>query len=283
MQGTTLLGLYQAAGKMGFKANGCEADIDALIEHGRPVILHILTKQNMEHYIVCYKYGDGKFLIGDPGAGLCEYTPAELDRLWVSKKCLVLEPTGDFVRKKDISARKTAWIKELVRADMALLIASVCIGVIVAGLGMVMAVFSQKLVDEVLPERDMQKLLLGIIFVTFLLLARTLISALRQRLLLKQGKDFNNRIIDFFYDRLLNLPKAFFDAHKIGDMTARLNDTRRIQSVIALIAGNSMIDVLVAIVSFGFLIYYSWQVGVIAMLCMPVFFFVICNVLKITW
>jgi ATP-binding cassette subfamily B protein len=30
MQGTTLLGLYQAAGKMGFKADGCEADIDAL-------------------------------------------------------------------------------------------------------------------------------------------------------------------------------------------------------------------------------------------------------------
>jgi ATP-binding cassette subfamily B protein len=93
--------------------------------------------------------------------------------------------------------------------------------------------------------------------------------------MLKQGQDFNNRIIDFFYDRLLNLPKPFFDTHKIGDMVARLNDTRRIQSVIAAIAGSTMIDVLVAIVSFGFLAYYSWQVALMSLLCMPVFFFVI--------
>ena len=38
-QGTTLLGLYQAANSIGFDAEGCEADINALIEHGDPVIL----------------------------------------------------------------------------------------------------------------------------------------------------------------------------------------------------------------------------------------------------
>lgn len=32
-QGTTLLGLYQAASKAGFTAEGCEADIQALIDH----------------------------------------------------------------------------------------------------------------------------------------------------------------------------------------------------------------------------------------------------------
>uniref|UniRef100_S0DGC4 Putative ATPbinding transport protein n=1 Tax=termite gut metagenome TaxID=433724 RepID=S0DGC4_9ZZZZ len=275
IQGTTLLGLYQAAGKMGFKAEGCEADMAALIEHGKPVILHILTEQKFEHYIVCYKYENGKFLIGDPAVGLSEYTPEELEKLWLSKKCLVLEPSENFVRKKDASTKKKTWIKNLVREDMPLLLTSIGIGIVVAGLGMVMAVFSQKLVDDVLPGRDTQKLLLGIIFVTFLLLVRTLIIALRQKLLLKQGKDFNNRIIDFFYDRLLNLPKPFFDTHKIGDMVARLNDTRRIQTVIATIAGNTMIDALVAVVSFGFLAYYSWQVGLIALLCMPVFFLVI--------
>lgn len=260
---------------MGFRAEGCEADVDALIEHGRPVILHVLTEQKTEHYIVCYKYENGKFIIGDPGAGLDEYTPAELEKRWVSKNCLVLEPSENFVGKSDISAKKRAWIKELVRADMPLLLTSVGIGIVVSILGMVMTVFSQKLVDEVLPERNTEKLLLGVIFVTFLLLARTLITALRQKLLLKQGKDFNNRIINFFYDRLLNLPKPFFDTHKIGDMVARLNDTRRIQTVIATIAGNTMIDALVALVSFGFLAYYSWQVGLIALCCMPVFFLVI--------
>jgi ATP-binding cassette subfamily B protein len=36
--GTTLLGLKQAAEKIGFDAEGCEADIPALLEHGQPVV-----------------------------------------------------------------------------------------------------------------------------------------------------------------------------------------------------------------------------------------------------
>ena len=32
--GTTMLGLYQCAKEIGFDAEGCEADTDALIEHG---------------------------------------------------------------------------------------------------------------------------------------------------------------------------------------------------------------------------------------------------------
>lgn len=38
-QGTTLLGLYQSANALGFKAEGNEADIPSLIEHGKPVIV----------------------------------------------------------------------------------------------------------------------------------------------------------------------------------------------------------------------------------------------------
>jgi ABC-type bacteriocin/lantibiotic exporter with double-glycine peptidase domain len=52
--GTTLLGLYQAATSLGFKAEGCEADIAALYEHPSPVILHVLIENKLEHYVVCY-------------------------------------------------------------------------------------------------------------------------------------------------------------------------------------------------------------------------------------
>ncbi|WP_281386117.1 cysteine peptidase family C39 domain-containing protein [Hyunsoonleella aquatilis] len=37
-QGTTLLGLYQAANSIGFTAEGNEADVQALIDHNAPVI-----------------------------------------------------------------------------------------------------------------------------------------------------------------------------------------------------------------------------------------------------
>ena len=46
-QGTTLLGLYQAAGQVGFDAKGCETDILSLKEHGSPVILHLVLDGNL--------------------------------------------------------------------------------------------------------------------------------------------------------------------------------------------------------------------------------------------
>lgn len=140
---------------------------------------------------------------------------------------------------------------------------------------MVMAVFSQKLVDEVLPAHDTRKLIVGLVLVFVLLQARVFINALRSKLLITQGRDFNNRIIDFFYNRLLHLPKNFFDMRKIGDMVARLNDTRRIQTVISSLAGDAIINALMVIVSLVFLAVYSWQIALIAFLCMPVFFWVI--------
>ena len=46
--GTTLLGLYQAASSLGFKAEGFEADIAALFKHPSPTILHVLIEDKLE-------------------------------------------------------------------------------------------------------------------------------------------------------------------------------------------------------------------------------------------
>ncbi len=98
-------------------------------------------------------------------------------------------------------------------------------GLGIAILGMAMAIFSQKLIDNILPSKDFNKLITGIALVAFLLLIRVLFTALRDYFLIRQTKDFNNRIVDNFYSSLLNLPKPFFDTRKIGELVARLNDT----------------------------------------------------------
>ena len=86
-QGTTLLGLYQAANQLGFTAQGCEADMQALIDHDSPVILHITIENRLQHYVICYGYENSKFIIGDPAKGIRYYTKVELDNIWTSKSC----------------------------------------------------------------------------------------------------------------------------------------------------------------------------------------------------
>ncbi|NNJ89453.1 MAG: peptidase domain-containing ABC transporter, partial [Eudoraea sp.] len=274
-QGTTLLGLFQAANQTGFTAQGNEADIEALIKHKEPLILHVLMEDRLQHYVVCYGYKDGKFTIGDPAKGMTSLSKEELEQIWKSKACLTLTPNENFIEAKTTKANKKQWFINLLKEDKRLISFSLLLGIGIAVLGMAMAVFSQKLIDDILPSKDVTKLITGIALVAFLLLVRVLFTALRDYFLIRQTKDFNNRIIDSFYTALLHLPKPFFDTRKIGELVARLNDTQRVQRVIRSVVGNVVINALVTIVSLGFLFYYSWQTGVIASISLPFYFLLI--------
>jgi ABC-type bacteriocin/lantibiotic exporter with double-glycine peptidase domain len=272
--GTTLLGLYQAAKNTGFDAHGYEANLEALATIQSPCILHV--KGN--HYVVYYGRRQNvakDYIIGDPETGIQYLTAAQLNDLWQTKTCLFLTPNEHFKKAKKIKEEKRRWIIALIKQDAPLLIIAAALGVVIAALGLVMAIFSQRLIDEILPKRQINKLMISVALVLILLLVKEVLSVLRQYFLVRQSKDFNVRITDFFYTHLLRLPKSFFDSRKIGELTARLNDTTRIQRVISQLAGNLIIDGLMAAVATGFVFFYSWQVGIGFLVASPFFFVLI--------
>ena len=276
--GTTLLGLYQCANAIGFDADGCEADINALIEHGEPVILHVIIDQKYEHYVICYSYNyhnDSKFLIGDPAKGLEYWTQKDLEKVWVSKTCLTLKPNVHFEKKEKTNSEKKQWLLNLVKEDQESIYTIIVLGVIFTLLGMSMSIFSQKLIDDILPKKKLNVLLLSIGFLSFLLFARVIIQALREFYIIKQSKEFNQRINKTFFSSLLHLPKMFFDTRKIGDFVARLNDTQRIQTVIKHLITNTAVDILGVLISIGFLFYYSWKLAIICLVISPIIFYII--------
>jgi ATP-binding cassette subfamily B protein len=274
-KGTTLLGLYQAAQAVGFKAEGCQCEIEDLVNYDKPLILHLTIDGMLEHYVVCYGFDNGKFIVSDSAKYIEFYSREEMEKLWVSKTCLTIEPTNKFNTINSINDNKKKWLIDILKKDKAILIMSAVIGVATSVLGMVMAVFSQKLIDDVLPNKNIKMLIGGVILVALLVGARIFLDSIRQKLLLRQGRDFNNRIIDYFYGKLLSMNMSFFDNRKKGDMIARLNDTRRIQQTIALIFGMSAIDVIVMLVALVFTAVYSYKVAIVATVFSFLFYIVV--------
>lgn len=275
-QGTSLLGLYQAANQLGFTAQGCESDLKGLINHNQPVILHVLIDNYLNHYVVCYGFDESRgFLIGDPGKGLYYLKEEELLEIWQTKACLVLTPNENFIVVEEIKRSQRAWFLDLLKEDYPVLGISILLGVFVAGLGLAMAIFSQKLIDDILPSKNINKLVTGIALLTFLLLIRVGFMVFREYFLIKQSKDFNNRINNRFYNSLLYLSKTFFDTRKIGELVARLNDTQRVQRVIKQLVSSMTIDILTSIISLVVLFGYSWQVGLIVFASLPLYFIII--------
>jgi ATP-binding cassette subfamily B protein len=278
IQGTSLLGLQQAANAMRLEAEAFEVeDLEVFKNEATfPCILHVVIDEKLEHYVIAPKPPEGGvFGIFDPANGFETWNKEKLLSVWKSKAVLMLNPSENFERVLQGNKKKIEWFKNIIREDTPMLIIAAVLGIALAALGMATAIFSQKLLDEILPKHQIQRLLLGMGLLAVLLLARAGIGYLRGFFLLRQSRDFNARMMDDFYDKLLHLPKTFFDTRKTGEIITRLNDTRRIQAVISYLTGNVVIDVLVLLVSAVFIFTYSVSIGCVALLSVPLFGFLI--------
>jgi len=274
IQGTTVLGLYHAASHCGFIAQGLQADIKFLNQITDPVILHVNIKNEYNHFVVCYGYKRNKYIISNPATGIENYTYDEIDKIWKSKALLKLYPGKDFTGKEQARARKILWLKELLKKDIDILSASLFLGIVISTLGIVIAVFSQKLIDDILPNSRREALIIGLILIIFLLFIRAGLSYIHRYFGIKQSRDFNLRIIDRFYSNLLRLPKSFFDNRLTGDLVARLNDTKTIQQTIAYIINRLVLNFFILIVSGIVIFVYSVSSGIITFSALPVYFFI---------
>lgn len=271
-QGTTLLGLCQAAGVFGFEAEGLQTDISYLEALSNPAILHVVTHDRMLHYMVYYQTHNGMYLIGDPALGVKWMTSEELKGIWVSGKLLSLNPiAGRFILEERDRQNKWKWFLPLLRADISILFTILIIGIVMSVLGLATAVFSQVFIDNLIPSGDRLRIFIAITLIGFLMIARTVIGYFRQHLSIKQGVDINIRITKSFLTNLFLLPLPFFATRKIGDMVARLNDIGRIQQVVSYLFGELLISVLVVLVSFSAIFLYSVWIGIILLASIPFF------------
>lgn len=275
--GTTLLGLCEAARKIGFDAEGLEAEsVQNLADITAPAILHVLMDGKLHHYVVFYGFDkQGKALIGDPAKGIVLYDQAKLDEIWKTRYLLRLTPNMSFLRANSERTEKYKWIYTLITEDITILIASVFLGVITAVLGLSTAIFSQKLIDNILPSGNQERLMVSLVFVFILLLSRSAVAYLRNYFTVLQATNFSNRIIQLFYAKLLRLPKSFYDTRKVGELIARMNDTRRIQNSLSIIAGTLVIDILLVLVSTIFVFAYSLSLGFTVIVSIPFYFLLV--------
>ncbi len=251
-QGTSLLGLYQASAQLGLNAEGYESDVEHLKACADIGILHVSKENNQAHFLVSYGFdsGTGKFLIGDPAeASVRLISPQDLSSIWLSKTLLLLKPNEALLKKENLGSKKVRWFRTLILEDKNLLLFFFSFGVLIAILSISTAIFSQRLLDKIIPSKDFSKVFVALFVLFFLFSIKALFAYTRSLMLVRQGRDFNIRTLDFFFSRLLNLPKSFFLNRKVGDLIARMNDTQRIQRTISTLISQASIDILVGLVA----------------------------------
>lgn len=275
-QGTTLLGLFQAAKSLGFNVEGIHGDISYLRTLKTPAILHVVSSNNMLHYIVLYSSKDSQFLIGDPAIGIKWIKEEELVLIWKNCNLLTLVPDMErFIKKEEDTIKKWKWIFQLIKNDLDLLIIIFITGISISILGIAIAVFSQIFVDALIPSRSIHRIYISIGLISFLLIVKIIIGYIRQLIVIKQGIDINIRITGDFLTNLFLLPYQFFVSRKIGDMVSRLNDIERIQQAISYLFGELLVNFLVMTISLVVVFLYNNWIGFLIFLGVPLFGWVV--------
>lgn len=276
IQGTTVLGLIESAKTVGLDADAFRVDtVSRLNNLDGPVILHVVMEEKFSHYIVCCgKVADG-YLVMDPAVGKRIISAEMLDRIWKSKSLVQIRPNSAFRLRIDYLKKEKKWIYQLVKNDLPILFISGFLGLVVTILGLSVAVFSQKLIDEILPDKQWEKLILGLVLLTILLICRSLIGYIRSNVLIRQSKELNLRLIFRFFEQLIYLPKRFFDHRKVGDITARMNDSRRIQRAVSVLTTELMVDTFVVLVTLISILLYSEVIGLLVAGFLPVYFWLV--------
>lgn len=263
-EGVSLLGIDDAANKLGLKTLCVKASMDELDKISLPAILH----WNQKHFVVLYKIKKGrKYYIADPGKGLTTHTNKEMQEHWLSTNskgvAMMLEPTPHFYDTKNASGvgekeiHSFRFLYGYVRRYykyFGMIAVGLALGSIIQ---LVLPFLTQAIVDKGIKHQDLNIVLLILFGQLMLTISRTFIDFLRRWILLRISMKINISLISDFFIKLLKLPMSFFDTKLLGDLMQRMNDHGRVNNFLTQNVLNIVFSLLTLIVFSVVLVIYD--------------------------
>lgn len=137
--------------------------------------------------------------------------------------------------------------------------------------GVITPLFTQVIVDKVLPSRGMATLdiLIGIIFVSYLFQA--FIGFLRTYIFAHTTNKLDTIFGVRLFRKVCSLPLRYFETRRIGDTVTRVRELEHVREFLTGSTITLLIDTLFSVVFFAVMAYYSLFLCMVALLATPVF------------
>ena len=269
-KGTNVLGLVEAAGKMGFLAKGVRGDWDSLFKIPKPAIAHVVVKEVLQHYVVLIRTTDKYIEIMDPGDGaLHKVEHEEFKKQWTGVLVLIAPGEKFTIRNEKVSTNVRFW--SLIKPSRSILLQSLAGALVFSVLGLAMSIYVGKLVDNVLPGGNLSLLnLLGVAMVIIIIL-RLLLSFFQTIFILKIGQKIDATLILGYYQHLLKLPQSFFDNMRTGEIISRIGDAVKIRVFVNDVSINFILNIFILIVSFTLMFTFFWKLALIMLIVVPLY------------
>lgn len=280
-KGTNVLGLIEAAQRLGFQAKGVKGTLESLEKIPKPAIAHVVierqTGERLLHYVVIYKVSKAHITIMDPADGKIHKKSIEdFSKQW-SGVLVILLPNSDFEAKNEkTSVLGRFW--SLLRPHGIVMLQALIGAAVYTVLGLSTSIYIQKITDNVIIEGNKNLLNIMSVGMILILLLQIVIGAIKSIFALKTGQQIDAQLILGYYKHLLKLPQQFFDTMRVGEIISRVNDAVKIRVFINDVIINLAVNIFIVAFSFGLMFTYDWKLAAMLLAIIP--FYVIIYILS---
>lgn len=267
-KGTNVLGIIEAASKLGFDAKGVKGEFDSLFKIPKPAIAHVIIKEILHHYVVIYKTTPKHIEVMDPGDGaMHRYTHEEFKKIWTGVLVLLLPNQAFEAGDNKTSVSSRFW--SLIRPHKSIMIQALFGAFVYTIIGLSTSIYVQKIIDYVLIDGNRNLLNLMSVIMIVLLVVQVFIGASKSIFTLRTGQQIDAQLILGYYKHLLKLPQQFFDTMRVGEIISRINDAVKIRAFVNDVIINLAVNIFIILLAFALMFTYYWKLALVILLIIP--------------
>lgn len=239
--GSKASNMIKAARNYGMQAKGFKKQLVQLQQLRSPYIVF----WNFNHFLVVEGFKKDWVYLNDPATGPRRVSFKEFDEAYTGV-VLIMEPGPEFQR----GGRKPSLIGALfdrLRGSWGAILYCFLAGFFLVIPGLVLPVFNQIFVDNILVENRTDWLRPLILGMTITVIIQVLLTFLQRRLLRKLNIKLSVEMSGQFIQHILRLPVAFYAQRFAGEISSRININTKVAQVLSGQLARTIIDTVMVV------------------------------------
>lgn len=281
-EGTTALGIVEAAKKIGFETKAIQADMSLfnMDDVPYPFIAHVNKEGKLQHYYVVYKNGKNKLVIGDPDSSIkvTKMSKKQFKKEWTGV-ALFIGPEPSYKPHKEKGIGLLAFLP-LIFKQKSLITNIVLASFLVTLVNIVGSYYLQGILDDYIPHQ--MRSTLGIISIGLVVsyVLQQMMTYARDYLLTILSQRFTIDVILSYVRHIFDLPMSFFATRQTGEVTSRFSDANSIIDALASTILSLFLDVSVLVVIGSILLLQNVSLFWIVLCSVPIYTIIVLVFMK---
>ena len=276
-EGTSALGLVEAAKQLGVETQAIRADLDLFKQESLsyPFIAHVVKEGGLQHYYTVFGQIKGKLVIGDPDPSkkVIKMPLEEFAKEWTGV-ALFFVPGETYTKYKEDVPGLLSFLPILFRRK-GLIAVIVLLSFLVTLVNIIGSYYLQSIIDRLIPQEAYTLLTMISLGLCISYLAQQVFTFFKDYLLHRWGNYLSIAVILPYIKHVLSLPISFFSSRRTGEITSRFGDANTIIDALASTILSIFLDVTIVMTLAVALILQNQSLFVMTLTVVPLYVLII--------